>query len=74
MLGRETVNGFYYARQVHRNIEGPSPSNIAQNRPPMVRVLGLEHFSTLLQILRSHERTGNLSQLSIRTVYRCHII
>ena len=69
MLGRETVNGFYFARQVRRNIEGPCPNNSAQNRPPMGRVLGLEHFSTLLQILRSHERTGNLPLLSIRTVY-----
>lgn len=46
MLGKETVSGFSYVRQVHRNLEGLSPSNRAQNSPPMGKVLGLEFFYT----------------------------
>lgn len=46
MLGKETVSGFCYVRQVHRNLEGLSPSNRAQNSPPMGRVLALEFFYT----------------------------
>ena len=74
MLSKETVSGFSYVRQVHRNLEGLSPSNSAQNRPPVSKVLGLEHFFTLLQVLRLPERTGNSAQLRIRTVCWCHYI
>ena len=59
MLAKETISRFSYVKQVHRNLEGLSPSNRAQNGPPVGKVLGLERFVTLLQVLRLPERTGN---------------
>ena len=61
MLSKETVNGFSYVRQVHRNLEGLSPSNRAQNRPPVGKSVG---FGTFFHTSSSSETSWKDRKLS----------
>ena len=61
MLSKETVNGFSYVRQVHRNLEGLSPSNRAQNHPPVGKSVG---FGTFFHTSSSSETSWKDRKLS----------